>query len=138
MIDLELGENEFYLMVEQNRTITDPDYVFVFVSDLTNQKIACGASGDLVDDFWTQFNVTVQASGEDPLLSQIALPHYGEYHYSVFEVEDMNDFDFDNIDTTDIRDLTGLLTEGKMKYFPPASTDNYYKDVSGSRKAYGE
>lgn len=125
-------------MVEESRTIQDPDFIFVFISDLTGKKVACGASGDLVDDFWTQFNITVQASGEDPELAQISLDHYGEYHYYVYESSDMTAFDFVNIDTTDIRDLTGLLNEGKMKYFPPDSTDNYYKDVSSSVKAYGE
>jgi len=139
MILLEYGANTRTLTVRDNVTISSPEYLFIFINDNTYKKVACTASETIVDDFRSAFTITVQASG-DGLNAAIALDDYGFYHYYIYEktAAQIAAFDYAGIDSVDIRTITGLLTDGKMKYETTATTNTYYKDVNSSIKTYGQ
>jgi len=62
---------------------------------------------------------------------------FGFYHYYVYETADASTFDYTNIDTTDLRTLTGEVETGKMYYNTASPTHTYYKDTRSSIKTYG-
>lgn len=138
MILLEYGANTRTLTVRDNVTISSPEYLFIFINDNTYKKVACTASETIIDDFRSSFTITVQASG-DGLNAGINLDDYGFYHYYIYEKTSAQiaAFDYAGVDSIDIRTMTGLLTDGKMRYDPTAATNTYYKDVRTSIKTYG-
>lgn len=138
MILLEFGSNTSFFTLEENRTINNAEYVFVFVNDNTGKKVAC-TSTNLSTDVtrYDKFTLTV-ASSAIPASGYITLDDYGFYHYYVYEIADASTFDYANIDTTDLRDLTGLVEKGKMKYKASDTSYTYYKDIRTSIKTYGE
>lgn len=138
MIKLVYGSNTVTVNVAENTTITNAEYLFVFVNDNTYKKVACTASETVLDDFRSSFTITVQASG-DGLNSGIALDDYGFYHYYIYEktAAQIAAFDYAGIDSVDIRTLTTEVDNGKMNYTPVAATYTYYKDVNSSIKTYG-
>ena len=60
------------------------------------------------------------------------------YHYYIYEIVDATTFDYANIDTTDIRNLTGLVETGKAYWSAPAIVNYYYKDIKTSIVTYGQ
>lgn len=138
MILFEYGANTRTLTVRDNVTIPSPEYLFIFINDNTYKKVACTASETIIDDFRSSFTITVQASG-DGLNAGINLDDYGFYHYYIYEKTSAQiaAFDYAGVDSIDIRTMTGLLTDGKMRYDPTAATNTYYKDVRTSIKTYG-
>lgn len=138
MILFEYGANTRTLTVRDNVTIPSPEYLFIFINDNTYKKVACTASETIIDDFRSSFTITVQASG-DGLNAGINLDDYGFYHYYIYEKTSAQiaAFDYSGVDSIDIRTMTGLLTDGKMRYDPTAATNTYYKDVRTSIKTYG-
>lgn len=138
MILLEFGANIRTIQVRDNVTIPNPEYLFIFINDNTYKKVACTASETIVDDYRSTFTITVQASG-DGLNSAIALDDLGFYHYYIYQktAAEIAAFDYVNVDSIDIRTVTGLLTDGKMKYSATPQNNNFYKDVRTSVKSYG-
>jgi hypothetical protein len=138
MILLEYGANTRTLTVRDNVTISSPEYLFIFINDNTYKKVACTASETVIDDFRSSFTITVQASG-DGLNAGISLDDYGFYHYYIYEKTSAQiaAFDYNGVDSIDIRTMTGLLTDGKMRYYPVDTENTYYKDVNSSVKTYG-
>lgn len=126
-----------YLTLEESRTINNAQYVFVFINDNTGKKVACTAV-DIGTNLtvYDKFSITV-ASSNIPASGHILLDDYGYYHYYVYQTADASTFDYVNIDTTDIRTLTGLIEEGKMQYEFVDNTNTYYKDYRSSTKTYG-
>jgi len=138
MLLFNLGANTFDVTVEENRTISGAEYLFVFVNDNTYRKVCCTASETIIDDFRSAFTITVQASG-DGLNAKIDLDDYGFYHYYIYEktAAQIAAFDYAGIDSVDIRTLTTEVESGKMKYYIAPTTNTYYKDVNSSVKTYG-
>lgn len=136
MILLQFGSNDVYLTLEEARTITSAQYVFVFINDNTGKKVACTATDTYSDPtVYNKFTITV-ASSNIPASGHILLDDYGFYHYYVYQTADASTFDYTNINTTDIRTLTGLIEQGKMYYEPPATSYTYYKDTRSSIITY--
>ena len=138
MVLLEFGSNNCIFTLTEKTTITNPDYIFVFVDDHTGKKYACTATDiSAYTSKYNKFNLIV-GSSNIPLSGQIGLVNYGFYHYYVYQSSDASTFDYTNIDTTDLRTLTGLVETGKMFYKGIAVTNNYYKDTRSSIKTYND
>lgn len=137
MIFLEFGSNTCDFTLEEKRTITNAEYVFVFVNDNTGKKVACTAANtSSYTDRYDRFVITV-ASSNIPASGYINLDDFGFYHYYVYETADASTFDYTNIDTTDLITLTGEVESGKMYYNTSSPTNTYYKDTRSSIKTYG-
>jgi len=137
VIFLQFGSNTADFTLEEKRTINNADYVFVFVNDNTGKKVACTATNtSSYTDRYDRFTLTV-ASSNIPASGYINLDDYGFYHYFVYETADASTFDYNNIDTTDLSTLTGLVESGKMFYSTSSPTRNYYKENRTSVKTYG-
>ena len=138
MILLQFGANTTYFTLTEKTTLANAKYVFVFVNDNTGRKVACTAPDlSTYTAHHNQFTLTVVASGAVAASGQIQLDDYGFYHYYVYETLDPSTFDYTNIDTTDLRTLTGEVEIGKMQYLPSAPTYKTYKDIRTSIKTYG-
>lgn len=136
MILLEFGANTCDFTLEEKRTINNAEYVFVFVNDNTGRKIACTSTNTSTDvNVYDRFTITV-ASSAIPASGYITLDDYGFYHYYAYEIADASTFDYANIDTTDLRTLTGLVEVGKMFYKTSDPSNTYYKDIRTSIKTY--
>lgn len=137
MLKFQTGSNTFYLAVEENRTLSTAYYVFVFVNDHTNKKVACYCAETEVDGITSEFTCTVQ-SNPTALSGQINISDLGFYHFYVYEMTlaQKNAFSYSTIDSVDLRTMTGLVKNGKMKFTETATANNYYKDYSGSVKVY--
>lgn len=137
MIYLETGANTVVVTLNEKVTIADPEFVFVFVNDNTGKKVACTATDTSTNTTrYNRFSITVGVS--TPLQGKVLLDDYGFYHYYVYQSADASTFDYTNIDTTDLRDLTGLVEEGKAYWKATAPSYNSYKDVRTSAKSYGQ
>jgi hypothetical protein len=137
MIELVTGSNIVTVSVQEKVTIANPQFVFVFVNDVTGKKVACvGGTETNLSHGRSQFTITVGAAL--PLSGQVLLDDYRFYHYYVYQSANASLFDFTNIDTTDLRTLTGLCEQGKMYWTPPTVTNNYYKEIRTSIKTYGQ
>ena len=131
------GSNTFYLAVEENRTLPTAYYLFVFVNDHTNKKVACYCAETEVDGIRSEFTCTVQTS-PTALDGEIDITDLGFYHFYVYEktLAEINAFNYSTIDSVDLRTMTGLVKNGKMKLTETATGNEYYKDYSGSVKVY--
>lgn len=144
MILLESGINDVYVTLTEKATLTNPDYIFLFVNDNTGQKVFC-SSGDTSQytNRYNQFKIEVKTSGANWLNGQVVLDDYGFYHYYVYERANTSGLVYNTLITTDIRDLvptyfTSLVETGKMKYQAPDESNNIYADDRTSVKSYGQ
>lgn len=138
MILLEFGANNSFFTLEEKRTINNAEYIFIFVNDNTGKKVACTATDISTDvNRYDKFVLTV-ASAAIPASGYITLDDYGFYHYYVYETVDASTFDYANVDTLDLRTMTGEVETGKMFYKTADPTHTYYKDIRTSIKTYGE
>lgn len=135
-LQLVTGSNIVTLSLFENATIANPDYVFVFVNDNTGRKTACTATYTELDGNRQQFTIVIGVN--TPLLGKMLLDDYGSYSYYVYQSADSSTFDYTNINTTDIRTLTGEVDNGKAWWTPPTVTNTYYKDVRTSIITNGE
>lgn len=137
MLNLVTGSNNLTVSVQEKVTIANPQFVFVFVNDHTGKKAACYAGSEtLLDHGRSQFTITIGIN--DPLNSKVLLTNYGSFHYYVYQIANHTTFDYTNIDTTDLRTLTGLCDNSKSYWAAPAVTNNIYKDVRTSVFTYGQ
>lgn len=138
MILLSIGTNTVILTLNDSVTLSNPDFVLVFVEDQTNEVSACKLGTDLSTDQerYNQFTITVKS---DPvaLNAEVKLKDMF-YRYFVYEVADAGDFDFDNINATDLTTLSGLIEQGKMKYVTTPTAHKYYKNRREPVKSYGD
>jgi hypothetical protein len=136
MILLNTGTNLITVTTNENVTIVNPQYIFIFVNDNTNRKVACTQVEYDVVDFKSRFSIEVGVNS--PLLGKVLLDDYGFYKYYIYETITASSFDYANVDSLDLRTMTGLLEEGKMYWQEPTVTNNYYKDLKGSSVSYGQ
>jgi hypothetical protein len=131
------GSNTFDIVVEEKRTIASAKYLFIFTNDLTGKKVACTSTEVTVDGIRSQFTITVQGT-PTPLSAQIYLYNLGFYKYFVYErtAVQIAAFNYATVDALDLRTLTGLVDNGKLKFTATATVDAYYKDVQPSVKNY--
>lgn len=137
MLLFQSGSNTFDIVVEEKRTIANAKYLFIFTCDLTGKKVACTSTEVTVDGIRSEFTISVQ-SNPVALSAQIYIFNLGSYKYFVYErtSAQIAAFDYSTVDSLDLRTLTGLVDNGKMKFTATASTDPYYKDVQSSVKNY--
>lgn len=138
MMQLVSGANTPVVTVQENVTIANPEFLFIFINDHSYKKVACTSTETELDHGRSSFTITVQAN-PTPLSGEIELDLLGSYHYYIYEktAAQIAAFDYANVDTVDIRTITGLVESGKMEYRETASTPTYYKDVRTSTQVYG-
>lgn len=136
MIQLITGSNTIDLSLFEKVTIANPQYVFVFVNDNTGKKVACTSTYTSLDGNRQRFTIVVGVN--DNLNGKILLDDYGSYSYYAYQSSNAAAFDYTNINTTDLRTLTGLVENGKAYWTAPTVTNIYYKDVRTSIVTNGQ
>lgn len=138
MILLTDGINsDVVVTLTENVSLTNPDYIFIFVNDNTGKKVACKAVD--VSAFptrYNQFSITVKTNPA-PLSGEVYLDNYGFFHYYAYEIASANAFNFNTVDTLDLETMTGLLEVGKMKYITTETAIPSYANTRSSIKSYG-
>lgn len=134
---LYLGINYPIFTLKEKTTLCDPVYVLVMKNYMTNKQTACKLGLDLsgYTDRFNQFELTIM-DGAEPLNSEISYDDFGDYKYFVYELEDIDDFDFDTVDNLDLKTMTGLVESGKIKLESTPAADKYYANTSPSIKSY--
>jgi hypothetical protein len=136
MMQLITGANTIDISVFENSTIANPEFVFVFINDNTGRKVACTNTYTNLDNNKQRFVITVGAAV--PLNGSVLFDDYGSYSFYVYQSVDASLFDYANINTTDIRTLTGEVGNGKAWWESPSVTNIYYKDVRTSIVTNGQ
>ena len=139
MIYLITGGNTITVTLTEKVTIPNPQFVFVFVNDNTGKKFAC-TSTDISPntDRYNQFDLTLTTTTPNPLLAEVEFDDYGFYHYYIYQIVDATTFNYNTINTTDLRTLTGLVETGKAYWSAPVTVNYYYKDIRTSIVTYGQ
>ena len=138
MLYLVSGSNTITVTLTEKVTLPNPQFVFVFVNDNTGKKFACTSTDSSTNTTrYNKFNINV-VTVSNPMNSDVELDDYGFYHYYIYEMDDATAFDYANIDTTDLRTLTGLVETGKAYWSAPAIVNYYYKDIKTSIVTYGQ
>ena len=135
---LRLGINYPVFTLTEKTTIDDPNYVLVCRNYFTKKQTACKLGLDLsgyVGRF-NQFELSV-INDPNPLNSEISLPEFGTYKYFVYEIADIDNFDFDNVNTLDLQTMTGLVESGRIKLESVPAQKKNYKNTSNSIVSYG-
>lgn len=139
MIYLITGPNKITVTLIEKVTIANPQFVFVFVNDNTGKKFACTSTDTSTNpDRYNQFPIDVVTTTANPLINEVEFDDYGFYHYYIYQIDDATTFDYANIDTTDLRNLTGLVETGKAYWSAPVTFNYYYKDIRTSIVTYGQ
>jgi hypothetical protein len=136
MMQLITGANTIDISVTENSTIANPQFVFVFINDNTGRKVACTSTYTNLDNNKQRFVITVGASV--PLNGSVLFDDYGSYSFYVYQSANAAAFNYANINTTDIRTLTGEVGNGKAWWKAPSVTNIYYKDVRTSIVTNGQ
>jgi DNA/RNA endonuclease YhcR with UshA esterase domain len=136
MMQLITGANTIDISVTENSTIGNPQFVFVFINDNTGRKVACTSTYTELDNNKQRFVITVGASV--PLTGSVLFDDYGSYSFYVYQSANAALFNYANINTTDIRTLTGEVGNGKAWWEAPSVTNIYYKDVRTSIVTNGQ
>jgi hypothetical protein len=136
MMQLITGANTIDISVTENSTIANPQFVFVFINDNTGRKVACTSTYTELDNNKQRFIITVGAAV--PLTGSVLFDDYGSYSFYVYQSANAALFNYANINTTDIRTLTGEVGNGKAWWEAPSVTNIYYKDVRTSIVTNGQ
>jgi hypothetical protein len=136
MMQLITGANTIDISVTENSTIGNPQFVFVFINDNTGRKVACTSTYTNLDNNKQRFVITVGAAV--PLTGSVLFDDYGSYSFYVYQSANAAAFNYANINTTDIRTLTGEVGNGKAWWKAPSVTNIYYKDVRTSIVTNGQ
>ena len=136
MMQLITGANTIDISVTENSTIANPQFVFVFINDNTGRKVACTSTYTELDNNKQRFVITVGAAV--PLNGSVLFDDYGSYSFYVYQSANAALFNYANINTTDIRTLTGEVGNGKAWWEAPSVTNIYYKDVRTSIVTNGQ
>ena len=136
MMQLITGANTIDISVTENSTIANPQFVFVFINDNTGKKVACTSTYTELDNNKQRFIITVGAAV--PLNGSVLFDDYGSYSFYVYQSANAAAFNYANINTTDIRTLTGEVGNGKAWWKAPSVINIYYKDVRTSIVTNGQ
>lgn len=137
-VQLVSGSNTVYNTVRDSVTIQSPEFLFIFINDHTYKKYACAPTETQIDDYRSSFAVTIQAN-PTPLNGEVNLTLLGFYSLYVYEksAAQIAAFDYANVDTMDLRNITGLVWQGKAQLTETAASEDVYKDVRSSEDVYG-
>jgi hypothetical protein len=139
VIYLITGQNTVTVTLTEKVTIPNPKFVFVFVNDNTGRKVACTSTDLSINTVrYNQFKLDVVTTTPNPLINEVEFDDYGFYHYYIYEIDDATTFDYANINTTDLRTLTGLVETGKAYWSASVTVNYYYKDIRTSIVTYGQ
>lgn len=96
---------EVIVTITEKVTLTNPYIIFVFENDTTFDKQAClvGSDGSAYPERHNKYSITLIADPE-PLLAEVNLQR-GDGKYWIYEIADINDFNFTTIDTTGLNEL---------------------------------
>ncbi len=99
--------NRVVVTLKELTTISDPYYLFEFISDDTNvSKIFTTANISTNVNRYDEFNIELTAGVEDLLNGVIKLPLKGFYHYNIYsQVSETN---------LDLANITELVEVGKV------------------------
>jgi len=133
-----LGDNYLTFTLNEKVTLLDAEFILVFVNMTTNKKTACKLGIDLsgFPSRYNSFLVTV-IPNPLPLDNQIELHEYGFHRYFVYQTDNADTFDYNNVDTLDLETMTGLVEQGMFKYLSVESDPPYYANVKQSIPHYG-
>jgi len=139
VIYLITGQNTVTVTLTEKVTIPNPQFVFVFVNDNTGRKVACTSTDLSINTVrYNQFKLDVVTTTPNPLINEVEFDDYGFYHYYIYEIDDATTFNYNTINTTDLRTLTGLVETGKAYWSAPVTVNYYYKDIRTSIVTYGQ
>jgi len=108
-------------------TIPNPNYLFEFINNQTQQKYYCIASDlSLYPDRYNKFTIVVKTTTPDPLDGEIQIPLGDEYTYNVYE----------QVSSTNL-DPTGLtVVENGLMTYDKILTSRVENESTLTRKAY--
>jgi hypothetical protein len=99
--------NDVVVTLREMTTISNPYYLFEFISDDTNEaKIFTGVDISPNVNRYNEFTIELTSGAEDLLNSVITLPIKGFYTYSIYSQVDQTNLDIANI--------TELVEMGKV------------------------
>lgn len=99
--------NRVVVTLKELTTISDPYYLFEFISDDTNvSKIFTTANLSTNVSRYDEFNIELTSSTEDLLNGVIKLPLKGFYKYNIYSQVSATNLDLDNV--------TELVEVGKV------------------------
>lgn len=99
--------NRVVVTLKELTTISDPYYLFEFISDDTNvSKIFTTANLSTNVNRYDEFNIELTSSTEDLLNGVIKLPLKGFYKYNIYSQVSETNLDLDNV--------TELVEVGKV------------------------
>jgi len=132
------GINTLYVNHRDSITITGAEFLWVFINDHTYKKYACSPTETIVDDYRSSFEVTL-TTNPIPLNGEVDMTLLGFYSVYIYEktASEIATFDYSNIDTADIRNIDGIVWQGKAQLTESATTEDVYKDLRSSEDVYG-
>ena len=122
--------NKVVVTLREFTTISNPFYLFEFVSDDTNDsKIFTGVDISTNVNRYNEFNIELTTSTEDLLNSIIKLPLKGFYTYNIYSQVSSTNLDLANI--TELVEVGKVYVDGTVK--PIVTT---YEDGTDNKIVY--
>ena len=122
--------NKIVVTLREFTTISNPFYLFEFVSDDTNDsKIFTGVDISTNVNRYNEFNIELTTSTEDLLNSIIKLPLKGFYTYNIYSQVSSTNLDLANI--TELVEVGKVYVDGTVK--PIVTT---YEDGTDNKIVY--
>jgi hypothetical protein len=122
--------NKVVVTLREFTTISNPFYLFEFISDDTNDsKIFTGADISTNVNRYNEFNIELTTSTEDLLNSVIKLPLKGFYTYNIYSQVSSTNLDLANI--TELVEVGKVYVDGTVK--PIVTT---YEDGTDNKIVY--
>ena len=122
--------NKVVVTLREFTTISNPFYLFEFISDDTNDsKIFTGADISTNINRYNEFNIELTTSTEDLLNSVIKLPLKGFYTYNIYSQVSSTNLDLANI--TELVEVGKVYVDGTVK--PIITT---YEDGTDNKIVY--
>ena len=135
---LSLGSNQIIVTLTELVTLENPEFVLIIVNDSSNKKVACKLGTELSQftGRYNKFNLTVKTD-PNPLSAEISLVNPGDHKYYIYEIEDADSFDFENVNSLDLDTMDGQVERGICKFTQTPPVVKYYKNNKESVKTYG-
>jgi hypothetical protein len=128
VITINKGENnQVWLTVAENTTLTDPKYLFVFTSDITHKEVIFIAQYESKAEY-AVFNIEETSTGLNPLHGKIELLPSGFWSYKVYEQTGPHNLDPNN--------AHGIVEVGKVQVLDTPYTDSIYTQQSATNEVY--
>tara|TARA_R110000824_G_scaffold51729_6_gene144043 strand:+ start:1323 stop:1724 length:402 start_codon:yes stop_codon:yes gene_type:complete len=106
--------NKVIVTLREFTTISNPFYLFEFISDDTNEpKIFTGTDISTNVNRYNEFNIQLTTSTEDLLNSIVKLPLKGFYKYNIYSQVSSTNLDLANI--TELVEVGKVYVDGTIK-----------------------